>query len=160
MRRLSTLIAAGLLALAASMPPALAYAQEIRSYALVQPDATLQIRGREVHLRGIYIPETGKTCDTIIRPTRCGTRAAIALERKIQGFVHCVEASRNYDGSVTARCFVNRTSFDEGDDLGAFLIEHGFAVAAEDAPFEYRVLERIARANHRGVWGFQVDRIN
>ena len=92
-----------------------------------------------------------------MRPVRCASRAVLALEFKIQGFVYCVESSRNADGSLNARCFVNRGHFDEGEDLGAYLIEQGWAVATPDAPFEYRTLERIARHHDRGIWGRSVD---
>ena len=56
-------------------------------------------------------------------------------------------------------CYVNRGPFDEGEDLAAYLLERGWAVALPNAPFEYHALERIARHNARGVWGFTVDSI-
>ena len=98
-------------------------------------------------------------CDAGFRPVRCGTRAALALERKLSGFVHCVETVVEGFGRLAAVCYVGRSRFDEGEDLGAFLIRQGLAVAAPDAPFEYVVQERIARANRRGLWGFQVDSV-
>jgi hypothetical protein len=68
--------------------------------------------------------------------------------------------ARLRDGSLSAICTVEDGSIlDPPVDLGAWLIELGLAVATPDAPFEYVVLERIARANGRGVWGFQVDSI-
>ena len=45
-----------------------------------------------------------------------------------------------------------------GEDLSAYLLSRGWAVALPDAPFEYAVLEKIARERHVGVWGFTVDR--
>ena len=51
----------------------------------------------------------------------------------------------------------NAATSTTGIDLGAYLIENGLALAGENAPFEYRSLERIAEANGRGVWGFQAD---
>ena len=38
-------------------------------------------------------------------------------------------------------------------DLGAYLIERGWAVASPEGPFEYQVLEKIARERRMGVWG-------
>ncbi len=130
---------------------------EVRSYAFVRPDGTLKIRGKTIRLHGVYVPQTGRHCDTALRPSRCGSRAAIALDRKIQGFVHCFEQLVFRDGSIAATCFVKRTRFSDGQDLGAFLITEGWAVAGPRAPFEYVVLERVARTHRRGIWGFQAD---
>ena len=63
------------------------------------------------------------------------------------------------DGSIAAFCTVNHSRFDDGDDLGAYLIGEGLALALPNAPFAYHAQEEIARANGRGVWGFQVDSI-
>jgi hypothetical protein len=76
-----------------------------------------------------------------------------ALQVKIQGFVECLPQQRYADGSVGAICYVNEGSIlDPPVDLGAWLIEQGLAVAGPGAPFEYGVLEEIARTNGRGVW--------
>ena len=134
--------------------PALA-AAEVVSYALVQPDASLKVSGRLYRLYGIYIPPSGQVCQRNVRPPLCGTRAAVALENKIQGFVACRPIQRNRDRSIDAFC---RTRF-QGEDLGGYLISQGWALALPDAPFEYRALERIARSRGLGVWGFQADSV-
>jgi endonuclease YncB( thermonuclease family) len=129
-----------------------------QSYALVQDDGTLLIRGQTVRLFGIYIPPTEYGCRANFRPPRCGSRAVRALKLKIQGFVQCVPQAKHQDGSISATCYVENDSLlNPPVDLGAWLIEQGFAVARPEAPFEYTVLEKIARVNRRGVWGFQVD---
>lgn len=137
-------------------------AADITSYAIVRDDATLEVQGRTINLFGIYVPETERGCLTEIRPVRCGSRAVRALELKIQGFVRCVPKARNRDGSLDAICYAqgDGSILDEPVDLGAFLIEEGLAVALPDAPFRYQTLERIARARKRGIWGFQIDRID
>jgi endonuclease YncB( thermonuclease family) len=61
------------------------------------------------------------------------------------------------DGSISAICWTGRGSFNEGDDLSAYLISNGLALAGPDAPFEYQALERIAQNTNQGVWGFQAD---
>jgi len=139
-----------LLGLAPS-PPALA-AGEIHSYAQVLDDGTLRIRGQRLRLYGIHIPTTGNTCRTFLRPVRCGSRAALALDfRKGSRFVRCAPRWRNRDGSLTAVCRV------EGEDLAAYLLSRGWALARPGAPFSYRALERIARHRNLGVWGTHVD---
>ena len=56
-------------------------------------------------------------------------------------------------------CRVKASSFSEGEDLSAYLLELGWAVALPDAPFEYQTLEKIARNRGVGVWGIPVDNI-
>jgi endonuclease YncB( thermonuclease family) len=146
----------GCCVLAAPLPAA-----EIVSYAIVQPDATLKVRGRIIRLLGIHIPQNSRICQRNLRPARCFTRAANALEVRIQGFVRCDPRVEYRDRSLGAVCWVDgHGTLDPPVDLGAYLIERGLAVAGPDAPFDYTVLERIARTNQRGVWGFQADSIN
>ena len=117
------------------------------SYAKVRPDATLMVGSRLVRLYGIYIPPAGRTCRPNLRPVKCGSNAALALDFKIRGFVHCQQVQKHRDGSITALCR------NKGVDLSAYLIERGWAVALPGGPFAYQVLERIARARNMGVWG-------
>ncbi len=78
---------------------------------------------------------------------KCGSNAALALDFKIRGFVHCQRVQKYRDGSMTALCR------NKGVDLSAYLIERGWAVALPGSPFAYQVLEQIARARNMGVWG-------
>ena len=127
-------------------------AAEFRSYAVVKDDASLVIQNKVVRLFGIYIPDDRRFCDAKLRPVFCGSRAATALNFKIQGFVTCQQLGTYDDGSISAVCWTKR-----GTDLGAYLIREGLALAGPDAPFEYQALERIAQINGLGVWGFQAD---
>ena len=123
-------------------------AAEISSFAFINDDGTLRMRNRTIHLYGIYIPETARTCMTFRRPQTCGSRAALALDfKKGANFVHCEPQEHYSDGSISAICTVN------GDDLAAYLIERGWALALPEATFEYRALERIAERRGIGVWG-------
>jgi len=132
-------------------------ASEISSYAFINEDATLRIKRKTIHLYGIHIPKTGKHCNTNLRPPVCGSRAALALEFKIQGFVSCEIIEENTDGSLVGWCRVKASRLNEGEDLSAYLLERGWAVALPDAPVEYHALEKIARSRGTGVWGFQID---
>lgn len=127
-------------------------AADISSYAFVQRDGSLRVDGRTIHLYGIHIPPTEEACSLHERPVRCAPRAALALEFKIQGFVRCRPTARNPDGSMVAVCRA------DGVDLGAYLLQRGWALALPDAPFEYLALERIAHSRALGVWGLAVER--
>ncbi|MCG6939332.1 MAG: nuclease-like protein [Gammaproteobacteria bacterium] len=134
------------------------FAESLSSYAFVNDDGTLSIKNKTIHLYGIHIPATSINCRTSQQPPVCGERAALALEFKIQSFVRCEVMSENPDGSLTGRCFANYSNFDEGEDLSAYLLERGWAIALPDAPFEYHALERIAQSRGMGVWGIAIDR--
>jgi len=120
---------------------------ELSGYVFVQDEGTLRLQGRNVHLFGIHIPSTPDDCFTFIRPPLCGPRAVIALEWRIGSeWVYCNTVQRLPDGLI-GRCRVDE------EDLSAWMLEHGWALALPDAPFEYRALEKIARAQGRGIWG-------
>lgn len=125
---------------------------ELASFAFVQPDGSLRMKGRVIHLYGVHIPATDRDCRVLQQPPSCGSRAALALEfKKGANFVHCEPTERHSDGSLTALCRV------QGEDLSAYLLERGWAVALPDAPFEYQVLEEIAKRRGFGIWGIALD---
>ncbi|MCP5419577.1 MAG: thermonuclease family protein [Gammaproteobacteria bacterium] len=135
---------------AAALPPP----SKLSSYAFVNDDGSLRIDRRTIHLYGIYIPPTARTCEDQVRPARCGPRAALALEFKVSShFVHCTVYGAQQDGSLVGYCEA------DGEDLAAYLLQRGWAAALPDAPPEYAILERIARQHGLGVWGASVDRI-
>jgi hypothetical protein len=146
-----------LLLTVSSLAPAADF--DFQGLAIVRDDGSLLIRNRVVHLFGIHLPQTNRQCRSWISPVRCAERGVLALDFITEGFIRCIERRRNADGSVQATCWKDRTSFDEGLDLAAYLIERGWALALPDAPFEYHALERIARAREMGVWGWPVDSI-
>jgi endonuclease YncB( thermonuclease family) len=130
----------------------------IQNFAIVQDDASLLVQGRRIYLFGIHVPRTGRGCDQRFSPVRCGSRAARALDAKIQGFVTCYPKARYQNRSLAAVCYVDEGAVgDPPLDLGAWLIEQGLAVASPEAPFAYVTLERIALANRRGIWGLEID---
>ena len=130
-----------------------ASARDFSGLAFVNDDATLSIRQRRVELWGIHIPRTVEDCQTFVRPPECGQRAALALKLKAEGFVHCEAHVKRADGVTEATCRVDADGYAHGLDLAAYLLEYGWAAALPDAPFEYHVLERIARQTGRGIWG-------
>jgi len=140
------LMCCAVLATSAWLAPSQACA-ELVSYANVRQDATLLVGSRVVRLYGIYVPPMGRTCRTNLLPAKCGSHAVLALDFKIRGFVRCRQIAKHRDRSITARCL------NKGVDLGAYLIERGWAVALPYGPFEYHVLEKIARNRSMGIWG-------
>jgi hypothetical protein len=136
-----------------------ASAREFEGHAIVRSDGSLLIKNRVVHLFGIYMPSTNRQCRAWITPVRCDERGVLALDFFVKGFITCFERVQRADGSVDATCYRDRSSFDPGTDLAAYLIERGWALARPEAPFEYHAMERIARSQEVGVWGWQVDSV-
>ncbi len=134
---------------------------EIKGLAFVRADGSLKIGTRIVSLYGIYLPPSGRTCNTAVRPVLCGSRAVLELERAIHGFAICQEIARDPDRSIAAICTIrpDGASRGEREDLAIRLLRKGLAVARPEAPFEYRIFEEIARVKRRGIWGFQADSI-
>ena len=131
---------------------AAAAAPDIVSYAIVLDDGSLRVQGRTIRLFAVFIPPGERICRTTIRPVRCAPRAALALDFRIGArFVRCQRTGGRRDGTLVAICRV------DGQDLGAYLIGQGLALAGPKAPFEYSALERIARARRLGLWGFPAD---
>lgn len=164
--RLAGLLAFLVLALAGGAAPlARADRADIIGSATVLADGSLRVRDNIVRLYGIYIPYGtrgsfgGQTCQFIFNPARCGSRAALALDTHIQGFVFCYSVDVNGDGTVNAVCYSRPTLHTPGDDLAAFLVSEGLAFALPGAPFEYVALERVAQTRQVGLWGFSVDAI-
>lgn len=131
--------------------PSAVWSYDVTSYATVQENGALKVRGRIIYLYGIYIPPTERVCRTYVSPVKCGPRAIMALEYEIGAhFVHCEEVQRFSDGSMTALCTV------DGTDLSAWMLQNGWAVALPDAPFQYQTFEKIARTRGLGIWGIPV----
>ena len=137
-----------LLLIGMATPPGQVGAEEITSYSHVLEDSSLLVAGQKIWLYGIYIPLNDRTCRTYQIPIRCGQRSLLALEFKIEPyFVSCEKKAEREDGSIEALCRVR------GEDLSAWMLQQGWAVALPDAPFEYHAIEKIARHHSRGIWG-------
>ena len=159
-RKTSAIRSGWLLALVAALIPwTNSGAYEIDGLALVRDDGSLLINSQVIRLYGIYLPSTGRQCQTHIIPIRCADRTVLQLDFKVKGFVYCYPQTANSDGSLNAVCYVGRTFFEPGEDLGAHLVQNGWALATPEAPFEYQAMERIARTRELGVWGWPADSI-
>ncbi len=119
----------------------------ISSYAYVGGDGSLRIKGRTFRLHGLFIPPTAYTCQRFTTPFTCSSQVNIALDFKIGSkFVRCDTVAMNPDGTESAYCSV------DGEDLGAYLLSEGWALALPWAPIEYVMFEHLARGRGVGVW--------
>lgn len=112
---------------------------------------TIEIKGLTHRLRGIDAPERRQTClDASARPWPCGQRAMEALAAHIAARpVTCVaQTFRPTDryGRRISTCYVH------GQDLNAWLVRHGWALAYRKYSEDYVPDEAIAKTNRRGLW--------
>lgn len=139
--------------------PPLGNASSIQGLGIVQDDGTLLVGGHRVQLFGIYLPPSDRQCDTTWVPIRCANRSVVQLNRIAKGFLYCDAQTETPTGHLSAICYVGRTAFDAGQDLGAYLVQQGWALATPEAPFEYHALEKLARSREIGLWGWPVDSV-
>lgn len=122
--------------------------------AFVGDDGTIRVDGKRLQLYAIILAPTDRDCRTFVRPARCASRSVLVLEGLIDGFVECTIIGSFRRNPANAVCTVaGRRLFDDRIDIGARLIEEGFAFAAPGGPVIYQKLEDVARNREVGVWG-------
>jgi endonuclease YncB( thermonuclease family) len=114
--------------------------------ATVIDGATLDLGGRRLRLYGMDAPDLDQTCsDGHERDYSCGRAAAAALTARIGGESVTCEL-READGSATALC--RR----DGEDLAAWMVANGYAIADRSAPAAYEAQDRRAWGRRVGLW--------
>jgi endonuclease YncB( thermonuclease family) len=141
-------LASGLVDFAAP-PPATAPAGAggLVGQATVIDGDTLEIGGRRIRLHGIDAPESAQRCEADGAACLCGRRAAFALADRIgRRTVTCAPKDIDRYGRVVAVCAVG------GEDLNAFMVRRGWALAYRDYSTAYLDAEAAARAESLGLW--------
>jgi endonuclease YncB( thermonuclease family) len=121
--------------------------QAIIGQASVIDGDTIEIHRTRIRLYGIDAPESGQTCLVEGSPTRCGQQAALALADKIAShIVTCEPKDRDRYDRVVAICRA------AGEDLNAWMVAQGMAVAYRQYSIDYVPQEEQAAASKRGIW--------
>ncbi len=109
---------------------------------------TIEIHGERIRLFGIDAPESRQECRrTDGTRWRCGQQAALALQDHIQRrTVACVQDDIDRYRRSVCHCEVS------GEDIGRWLVSHGWAVAYVRYSNRYIADENAARAAHIGIW--------
>lgn len=109
---------------------------------------TLEMRGRYIKIYGIDAPESNQTCaDGKGRAYRCGQEAARWLKSWISGHeLECHVLKQDSKGNMVATCALGQY------DIGAALVNAGWAVADPKQSAIYVPYEQQARDNGRGLW--------
>ena len=105
---------------------------------------TLDVGGVRLRLWGIDAPEKRQTCRTGGRTWNCGGLAIAAL-RSRSGDVRCESKGRDRYGRVLGVCF------EVEEDVNAWLVSEGWALAYRRYSTDYVEEEKEARKEKRGV---------
>ncbi|MCJ2135607.1 thermonuclease family protein [Methylobacterium sp. J-026] len=146
MRALLTILALGLVGSALAAEP-------ITGRASVTDGDTVVIRDVRIRLHGIDAPESAQSCnDAAGKSYRCGQRAAFALADWIgEAPITCEPRDTDRYGRTVAVCRKG------GEDLNAWMVREGHAIAYRRYSSDYVLLETEARAAKRGIWAGAFD---
>lgn len=109
---------------------------------------TFEMNGRIIRLYAVDAPESNQSCaDRLGRSYRCGQEAAKWLSDWIQdGVVSCKIMQQNSKGYIIGPCSYGQY------DIGAALVNVGWAVAYKKISGIYTPYENQAKENFRGLW--------
>ena len=120
---------------------------EVSGRASVIDGDTIEVGGERIRLHGIDAPEREQLCRAGGKNLRCGRQASRALADRVDGrLVVCEEQDRDRYGRILALCRA------DGQDLGAWLVFQGWALAYRRYSTAYVKEEATARAARRGLW--------
>ncbi|KQT80554.1 thermonuclease family protein [Methylobacterium sp. Leaf466] len=125
-----------------------AVANPIVGRASVTDGDTLVIRETRIRLHGIDAPESAQTCkDATSKDYRCGQAAALALADHIgKRMVTCEPRDTDRYGRVVALCRA------DAEDLNAWMVREGHAIAYRRYAEDYVNAELTAKALRTGIW--------
>lgn len=131
---------------------AMATSAAISGTAHVADGDTMRVGARRVRLSGVDAPELSQRCGPDSRKVACGATAAEWLRRRVEGRpITCEQVDTDRYGRSVAICRV------AGEDIGAAIVEAGWATAYRRYSMAYVGQEARARAARRGIWalGFE-----
>ncbi len=136
------------------VPPRDSVQGRITGPASVVDGDTLTIRGTRIRLHGIDALESAQICTNASgRPWNCGREAGRALANYIRGSdVSCAPRGRDDYGRTLAICYRG------AEDLNAWMVSEGWAVAYRRYSSAYVDEERTSRAVRRNIWDGHFER--
>jgi len=130
------------------LTPGTPQALTVSGQASVMDGDTLEMHSQRIRLHGIDAPESLQSCHLPDgRTWRCGYTAA----RRLRDFignktVTCEPKGQDRYGRIVAVCAAG------GEDLGAWLVEHGWALAYARYSQAYAAQQKRAEAVRAGIW--------
>jgi endonuclease YncB( thermonuclease family) len=128
-------------------------AEPITGRASVTDGDTVVIHGTRIRLYGIDAPESAQACqDAAGKNYRCGQKAALALADRIgEAPIACEPRDTDRYGRTVAVCRKGT------EDLNAWMVQQGYAIAYQRYSRDYVQAETTARALKRGLWAGTFD---
>ncbi len=124
--------------------PALA---DVTGTASVIDGDTIEVHAQRIRLHGLDARESRQRCRRDGKPWQCGKDAANALADKIDRRpVTCEDLGRDRYERIIGRCTV------AGEDMGAWMVSEGLALAYRRYSLDYVDEEADAQAARRGLW--------
>jgi endonuclease YncB( thermonuclease family) len=121
--------------------------EKIVDKAKVLDGDTIEINGRRIRLFGIDAPENGQTCSIKRKPFRCDQAATSALADKVGArIVECEPKDLDIYNRIVSVCFV------EGEDINAWMVAKGWALAYRHYSRDYVTQEERASKAKQGMW--------
>jgi endonuclease YncB( thermonuclease family) len=122
-------------------------AAEIAGRASVIDGDTIEIHGQRIRFFGIDAPESQQLCQADGKPYRCGQQAALALSDHVAARpITCERRNVDRYGRVVAVC----SAADE--DLNAWMVRQGWALAYRHYSTAYVADEEAAHVARLGIW--------
>src|SRR5262245_66222958 len=122
-------------------------AADLTGQATVVDGDTIEIHGQRISRYGIDSPEAAQTCKASDTVYRCGQEAALALADHIgRHTVSCEQEDIDRYSRMVASCIA------DGQDIGAWLVENGWALAYRRFSTAYVHQEQTAESAERGIW--------
>lgn len=130
------------------VPPLPGATKTVSGPGQAQTGDVVLVKGAAVYLAGIAAPVKDQSCyDRFRQKFDCFVAAKDVLTRMIGAdTVTCQTAFTNSIGQQVGRCQV------QGIDLGAAMIEHGYAMSYHSLTLVYDILEAKAQSMHWGLW--------
>ena len=124
-----------------------AFAADLIGQASIIDGDTIEIHGQRIRLFGIDAPEHDQLCEAGGNQYRCGQQAALALADQIGSrTVDCVPRDVDQYGRVVAVCSA------VGEDLNAWMVRNGWALAYRHYSTAYVPDEDAAHLAGDGIW--------